>query len=317
MVTAAELTPNRARGRFVGFPRLDSIRNRIIAFAVVATLIPSGITLAISYAQNRRALEAKITQDLVSQSEQSARSTSVWLRERLYDLRVFAASIEVENSLTGGGQIAAETVQGAPPAPGRNRVREYLLSLDGRIADFSQLMVLNANGQVVGTTKSTAAPLALPDDWMSLLRTEGQFVGTPAWDEAARIGKLLVGVPVSRADGRVLGAFAADLNLAPIAGLMRSFSPDKASTIYLVSSTGGMIASSHGVTSQVLRTRMPDTELTRMSNSSHTSSRYVNFQGVDVIGAAEQVPQTDWFVVSEIPADAAFGQLRSFRNFSI
>src|ERR671917_490555 len=125
MVTAAELTPHREHRRFVRFPRLDSIRNRIIAFAVVATLIPSGITLVISYAQNRRALEAKITQDLVSQSEQTARSLSVWLKERLYDLRVFAASGEVANSLAAPS--SAETSGGpAITNPTRNRLREYL-----------------------------------------------------------------------------------------------------------------------------------------------------------------------------------------------
>src|SRR5688500_15833407 len=205
MVTAAELTPNRERGRFVGFPRLDSIRNRIIAFAVVATLIPSGVTLAISYAQNRRALEAKITQDLVSQSEHAARSASVWLRERLYDLRVFAVSEEVENSLTR--PLAIARAPGAPNPPARNRLREDLLSLNERIADFGQLMVLDASGQVLGTTRENPSRPDLPADWMSLVRTEGQFVGTPAWDEAARIGKLLVGVPINRPDGRVLGAF--------------------------------------------------------------------------------------------------------------
>ena len=316
MVTAAELTPNRERGRFVGFPRLDSIRNRIIAFAVVATLIPSGITLSISYAQNRRSLEAKITRDLVTQSEQAARSTSVWLRERLYDLRVFAASGEVENSL-GARPLPSVPAPGIPATPTRNRLREYLQSLNERFADFGQLMVLDANGQIVGTTRPDGSTIELPSDWLSLLRTEGQFVGTPQWDSSARIGKLLVGVPVNRADGRVVGAFAAELNLAPIAGLMRSFAPDTSGSIYLVSGTGNMIASSHGVTSQVLRTRLPDSELTRLNSSSVTSSRYINFQDLDVIGAAEKVPQTDWLVVSEISADAAFGQLRQFRNYSI
>ncbi|MEO7823715.1 MAG: diguanylate cyclase [Gemmatimonadaceae bacterium] len=315
MVTAAELTPNRERGRFVGFPRLDSIRNRIIAFAVVATLIPSGITLSISYQQNRRSLEAKITRDLVTQSEQAARSTSVWLRERLYDLRVFAASGEVENSL--GTRPGPAVAPDGTPAPTRNRLREYLQSLNERFADFGQLMVLDANGQVVGTTRPDRSTVALPDDWLSLLRTEGQFVGTPQWDSSARIGKLLIGVPVNRADGRVVGAFAAELNLAPIAGLMKSFAPDSSGSIYLVSGTGNMIASSHGVTSQVLRTRLPESELTRLNTSSRTSSRYINFQDLDVIGAAEKVPQTDWLVVSEISADAAFGQLRQFRNYSI
>lgn len=315
MVTAAELTPNRERGRFVGFPRLDSIRNRIIAFAVVATLIPSGITLSISYQQNRRSLEAKITRDLVTQSEQAARSTSVWLRERLYDLRVFAASGEVENSL--GTRLRPGVATAGAPTPTRNRLREYLQSLNERFADFGQLMVLDANGRVVGTTGPDGSTIALPDDWLSLLRTEGQFVGIPQWDSSARIGKLLIGVPVNRADGRVVGAFAAELNLAPIAGLMKSFAPDSSGSIYLVSGTGNMIASSHGVTSQVLRTRLPESELTRLNTSSRTSSRYINFQDLDVIGAAEKVPQTDWLVVSEISADAAFGQLRQFRNYSI
>lgn len=317
MVTAAELTPNRERGRFVGFPRLDSIRNRIIAFAVVATLIPSGITLSISYQQNRRSLEAKITRDLVTQSEQAARSTSVWLRERLYDLRVFAASGEVENSLGARPLPTSAAPSGTPATPERNRLREYLQSLNERFADFGQLMVLDANGQVVGTTRPDGSTVALPDDWLSLLRTEGQFVGTPQWDSSARIGKLLIGVPVNRADGRVVGAFAAELNLAPIAGLMQSFAPDSSGSIYLVSGTGNMIASSHGVTSQVLRTRLPESELARLNTSSRTSSRYINFQDLDVIGAAEKVPQTDWLVVSEISADAAFGQLRQFRNYSI
>lgn len=315
MVTAAELTPNRGRGRFVGFPRLDSIRNRIIAFAVVATLIPSGITLAISYQQNRRSLEEKITRDLVTQSEQAARSTSVWLRERLYDLRVFAASGEVENSL--GTRPAAAAPNGTPANPTQNRLREYLQSLNERFADFGQLMVLDDNGQVVGTTRPDGSAIKLPDDWLSLLRTEGQFVGIPQWDSSARIGKLLIGVPINRADGRVVGAFAAELNLTPIAGLMRSFAPDSSALIYLVTGTGNMIASSHGVTSQVLRTRLPETELTRLNAAPTTSSRYINFQDLDVMGAAAKVPQTDWLVISEISADAAFGQLRQFRNYSI
>jgi len=316
MATAAELTPNRARGRFVRFPRLDSIRNRIIAFAVVATLIPSGVTFVLSYAQNRRALEAKITQDLVSQSEQTARSMSVWLKERLYDLRVFAASDEVANSL-GAAPRTPNPVGAAPSRPTRDRLREYLLSLNDRFADYGQLMVLDAEGQMVGTTREGVAIPGLPADWSSMLRTEGQFIGSPQWDSAASTGKLLVAVPVNRADGQILGAFAADLNPGPLAELMRAFSSNSAGMIYVVSSTGSMIASSRGITQQILSTRIPEGSVEQMRATSHTSSRYIDFEGMDVIGSASNVPQTDWLVVSEIPADAAFAQLRQFRNFSI
>src|SRR5687768_460811 len=316
MATAAELTPNRARGRFVRFPRLDNIRNRIIAFAVVATLIPSAVTLAISYEQNRRALEAKITQDLVSQAEQTARSMSVWLKERLYDLRVFAASGEVENSL-GAAPRPIAPARGTTASPTQDRLREYLLSLNDRFADYGQLMVLDANGQVVGTTRGGAPEIDVPADLLSVLRTEGEFVGAPQWDSASNIGKLLVAVPVNRTDGRVVGAFAAELNPAPLAGLMRSFASGRSGMTYVVNRGGSMIASSRGVTRQVLGTRFPESAVEEMNSRSHTSGPYVNFEGLDVIGSAANVPQTDWIVVSEIPTDAAFAQLREFRNFSI
>ena len=61
-------------------PRLDSIRNRILALAVLGTLLPAGITLGVAYLQNRRALEAKISADLLSASTQGSRAASVWLK---------------------------------------------------------------------------------------------------------------------------------------------------------------------------------------------------------------------------------------------
>ncbi len=318
MVTPAELTPHRERGHFVRFPRLDSIRNRIIAFAVVATLIPSGITLAISYQQNRRALEAKITQDLVSQSEQTARSLSVWLKERLYDLRVFAASDEVANSLgVGVAPLAGSRAPAPPTGPTRNRLREYLVSLNERFTDYGQLMVLDASGRIVGSTRDNATRVNLKPGWLNELRADDQFVGPPYWDSETSAGKVLVAVPVKRADGRLIGAFAAELNLAPVVGLIRSFAPDTSGVIYVVNGAGRLVASSEGISPQLLTTRVPDTALTHLVAESHTSSRYMTSADVEVIGTAEQVPQLDWVVISEIPSETAFRQLRSFRNFSI
>ena len=75
--------------------RLDGIRGQILAFAILAALIPSLIISLIAYAQSRRALTEKITQELVTTGSQAGRETDVWLKERLYDLRVFANSWEI------------------------------------------------------------------------------------------------------------------------------------------------------------------------------------------------------------------------------
>jgi diguanylate cyclase (GGDEF)-like protein len=178
-------------------------------------------------------------------------------------------------------------------------------------------MVFDAEGRVISTTREGVTPVSFPDDWLPVLRAEDQFVGTPYWDSVSRTGKLMVAVPIKRADGRMIGAFAAELNVAPLVGLIKAFAPDSSSSIYLVRETGQLIASSKGLTPQLLSRRIPDAAITGLAAESHSSSRFIGLEGSDVIGTAEKVPQMDWIVVSEISADAAFGQLRRFRNLSI
>src|SRR5438876_9891527 len=136
---ASETTP-RARAKFpLPFPRLESLRSRILAFAVAAALLPAGTMLGVFYTQNRHALEKKINEDLLSGSAQSARATGVWLRERLYDLRVFAGSDEVVVTPDHGPRAL-------PASPTEGRLRAYLVSLHERFCDFDKLMVLDLNG---------------------------------------------------------------------------------------------------------------------------------------------------------------------------
>lgn len=135
--------------RFLG---LDTVRNKILIFAVLVTLIPSGLTAWISYEQNRRALEEKISQELMSASSQSAREMDVWLKERLYDLRVFASSYEVsENLLRKGGG-----------SPTRGRLNDYLNSVRERFTDYEELAVVDPQGRVVATSAKQLRPLRLP-----------------------------------------------------------------------------------------------------------------------------------------------------------
>jgi diguanylate cyclase (GGDEF)-like protein len=271
--------------------------------------------LGISYSQNRRALEKKITEDLLSESVQSARATGVWLRERLYDLRVFAGSDEVANTL----DRPASTTRGSaigPSSQAEGRLRDYLLSLHDRFGDFEQLMVLDLNGNVVASS-GTISQIRLPADWQAILRSESQIVGDAYWDEKAGRAKVVVAVPAQRADGRLIGAFAAELNLAPVRLLLRSFSPDSSGAIFLVNIKGYPIASSEGMTSVLVRTRMQPPTMKELLRSGRVPFPYTSFGGRSVIGTLEHVPQANWAVISEISAESAFQQVRHFRDVAV
>jgi diguanylate cyclase (GGDEF)-like protein len=296
--------------KYLVVPRLDSIRSRILAFAVLATLVPSGITLWISYERNRRALDEKITQELVLESAQTARGMGVWLKERLYDLRVFANSYEVSDNLD-------RSARGAPASPTRGRLSDYLGSLHQKFSDFEQLLVLDLQGQVVATSAHETGPVHLPADWQKTLRAESQLVGDAFWDEKAGRGKLIVAVPVRRADGQLLGAFAAELNLGPVQQVLGSFAPDSTGTLYLMTADGAVLASSREISARLMKATLKPATLERLMKRDGTVFPYVSVGGAGVVGTLMKVPQARWAVVAEIDSDAAFREVRRFRNLAL
>lgn len=307
---ATQTTP-RARAKFpLPFPRLESLRSRILAFAVAAALLPAGTMLGVFYTQNRRALEKKINEDLLSGSAQSARASGVWLRERLYDLRVFAGSDEVVVTLDHGGRPAST-------APTEGRLRDYLVSLHERFSDFEKLMVLDLDGNVVATSAGEVSKVPLPADWQSALRSDNQIVGDAYWDARAGRAKLIVAVPAQRADGRLLGAFAAELNLAPVELLLRSFATDSTGRIHLVNIKGAPIASSERVTEPMVKNHLPAPTMKKLRERARAPFSYISFGGREVIGTLEYVPQVNWAVIAEISSEAAYLQVRRFRDVAL
>lgn len=296
--------------RFARVPRLESIRSKILVFAVVATLVPSGITLWVSYSQNRAALEAKIAQELLAQSSQTSREMAVWLKERLYDLRVFASSYEVSDNLD-------RLTPGAVGSPIRGRLYEYLGSLHERFSDFDQLLVIDLHGRVVASSVPASSQLRLPNDWLRTLRVESQLVSEPFWDSAAGKGKLLVAVPVQRPDGRVIGAFAGELNLRPVQRVLRTFASDSSNAISLVNADGALIASSRDMATLFMKAALKKSTLQRLMQREGDAISYESFDGSDVMGSLKRVPQVQWAIVAETPAHAAFREVGRFRNFAM
>jgi diguanylate cyclase (GGDEF)-like protein len=292
---------------------LQSIRSKIIAFTVAATLLPAGVTLWLSYAQNRAAIEAGLAQDLRTQSGQAAREMGVWLRERLYDLRVFASSYEVSDNIT-------PTSRSTGPAAA-TRLHEYLNSLHERFTDYDRLLVLDLEGNIEATSDKERGSLRLPTDWLKTLRADRQVVGEPFWDERENRGKLVVIIPVQRPGGQIIGAFAAELRLAAMQRVLGVFAAKSDRVIALATSDrGSLIASSRDVSRRLLKTTVRPAPLSRLIGSEGSAFRYtsdVQRANNPVVGALARVPQTKWIVVAELSASDAFAQVTRFRRVAL
>jgi diguanylate cyclase (GGDEF)-like protein len=287
--------------------RLDTVRSKILVFAVLVTLIPTGLTAWISYTQNRKALEQKISQELLSASAQSAREMDVWLKERLYDLRVFASSYEVTENLARGTERSSH----------RGRLNDYLNSVRERLTDYEELVVVDAQGRMVGTSASQVHPLRLPNDWAKDLATSDALIGDATWDESLGKGILLVAVPVQRADGRMVGALAARLNLRGAEDGLRAFAPSTSGRMYLITTEGSLIARSQSASSDLMRSKLKQKVLDKLKAREGSVVNYESLGGTNVVGSLKRVPRVRWAVLAEIPADAAYWQLLRFRNMTL
>src|SRR3989442_9577044 len=104
---------------------LDSIRNQMLVFAVVATILPAlALTVASSSRQDRRSIVDQIAQELRGTSAEAAWEIDQWLSDRLRDLRVAATAYAVAENLVRA-QANAEAV-------GRLRSEEHTSELQSR-----------------------------------------------------------------------------------------------------------------------------------------------------------------------------------------
>ncbi len=293
--------------------RLDSIKSRTVLFAILATLIPSLSTAWISYTQNWRALTEKITGELVSVSAQAAREMDLWLKLRIYDVRVFASSYEVSENVDGILRGRRQTVEAAAALA---RLKDYLGSVQDRFVDYQELLVVDPEASLIATGTGDSSALNLPADWLGEVQRDQAVLGDAYWDASAGKALVMVAVPIKAADGRFVGALAAKLDLGAVAGILQSFSPGASGRIYLVTGAGELVISSEATSAGFLSSALSDAAAQRLFANEGVALEYDDPMGTNVIGILKQAPRLGWAVVAEVPEAEAFAQVKRLRNLT-
>jgi diguanylate cyclase (GGDEF)-like protein len=294
----------------------------MLMFAVVATLLPSLTTLWISYIQNKRALQAKVSEELSGVSAQALREVDLWTKELRYDLRVFSSSYEVTENLD-----RIPLVNGEPVHSGiyYKRLTDYLNSVRDRFPDYTELLVLDHHGHVVATSAAHPTPVPLAPDWAAELRRNEWALGAPYWDSTGTNPEMLVSVPIESgrraargaAGVHLVGALASRVNLRSVADTLRRFAPGESGQIYLMTRTGRLIVSSKGMSLELMRKGYSREATNWLLAHEGRAIQFGSFTGDGVLGSVRAVPTLNWAVVAEIPSAEAFRQVAHLRNVTL
>jgi len=301
---------------------LAGIRTKMLMFGVVATLIPSLTTVWISYIENKRALQAKASEELLGVSAQAVREVDLWTKELRYDLRVFSSSYEVTENLE-----RIPLVKGEPAHSGIffNRLTDYLHAVRERFSDYSELLVLDQHGHVLATSAAQPARVPLAPGWAAELTKNEWALGAPYWDSTGTHAEMLVFVPIMsvRRTGRgaggahLVGALASRVNLRTVADTLRRFSPGDSGQIYLITRSGRLIVSSRGSSRELMRQGYSREDANWLLAREGRAIQFSSFSGDQVVGSARTVPALNWMLVAEIPSTEAFQQVARLRNMTL
>jgi diguanylate cyclase (GGDEF)-like protein len=256
-------------------------------------------TAILAYNQNRRALYTRITDELRTSGTQGAREVGLWYQQRLFDIKVFASSYEI-----------AENV---PRADGVPRVRAYLESVMGRVEHLAELVVVDPQGRVLAAMPDSASNVALPEGWLTDIRSGSDVAGFTA--DAGREGSITLAVPVFRQGiGTVVAALAARLQPAGLAAQLAPLAPS-VGALTLMAANGALILRIANDTALVSAGSLPAEALDALRADSAVTT-FVNGRGDPAVGSLRAVPGLPWVTLAEISQARAFAQARRLRNIT-
>jgi diguanylate cyclase (GGDEF)-like protein len=272
--------------------RLDTMRGKFVAFAVLATLFTTLAMTAMLYGRSRRSLSDRVGQELRTLSSDMAREVDVWLDQRIYDLRLRASPYVVSDNLARAtGRNAAQSL---------NRLRDYLNSVRQNLPAHEGLAIMDRDGQVL-TSSGSRTGFRLTPDRLNNLRTRDALVGEPSWDAGVGKATLILVVPIRQDDGLFLGALGAKINLDSLSDMMQQLSPDRSRDLYLITEQGRVIISSAGSSADMMKTTLPEATTRELSEKEGQTIVQSRPKGREVVAVLRRIPQLRWAAVAETP----------------
>ncbi len=303
-----------SKEQFLQVAPLKSIKTQIIVFALLATIIPSVTMGWLSYVQNRKFLNEKIKQELRVVTSQVSRELDLWLKDRLYDLRVFSSSYVVLENLE---KVLREGSAHIENIVAHRRLKDYLGSVREKIVDYQELMLLDLQGASVATSSDKVTTVKLPEKWLERAQVNKYNVGSAYWDETLQAAVIVIVQPIRTANERLLGVLVAKLNFRTISKILMKYAQGEIGELYLITKDGFLLVSSQSISAKFLETKLLNNTTQKLFSQEGEPNAYLGYHNQPVVGALKRISELGWGVVAEKERAKAYAQIVGLRNLTL
>jgi len=292
-----------------------NIRWRILIFALLATLIPTLTMGWISYQYSRLSVEESIEQEFQSATNYISRELELWLREKLYDARVFASSYVIMENL----QLLIKRESLAElNVESEHLLKMYLGSIHDKFPDYEELLVVDTSGKLFVTNLEQSKISQLPADWNTMAANQSRMFGEVTITNSTSLPTMLVGSLIQDSGQEILGTFAMSVKLNGIAQILQNHHLSQTGHIHLITRSGLLIINGTASSgANYMQERLDPRALHMLRQNQGKPLLYKSFDNTEVIGTLVEVPQTEWAILAEKSTELAFKKLQQLKKIAL
>ncbi len=257
---------------------MKSIRSNILAFAILATLVPSVGLGLMSFVGYQDVINRNVDYELRALAKDAGADLALWVRERAYDLRTLSTASTLVEGLTGGA-----------PRPGAARIGEaelalYLRSVQKKLDPLLELTLRDSDGRVVASSAQTPSPADLPSTWPATALSTGAVVVPPHWNDALATPTMAIAVPVLSLRNELVGALVGVVDLRSTEPRLRASVGRSPAEVVVLARDGTPLVSTRGAAGTL--PMLSADALQRLRNDLGAPVAYRNFRDQEVLGVA-------------------------------
>lgn len=220
---------------------MKSIRNKIILFSLLATLIPSIGLGVLSFYQNEMMIKENLTRELRALTNYAHRELELWIKEQIYTVRELSHSKILTEGMSSIGQSARRKSKHP-----KDFIQHYLNSVHTKLDTVVGLTAINTEGQILASTIDLQNSMSFLEDWTETVSTQGNVIIPPHWDANQATATLSILVPILSDDDYILGGLIATFDLQHIRAYLKDPIKSPLGEVLLLDTDGRIMLSSDG-----------------------------------------------------------------------
>ena len=294
---------------------LFGIRNRILLFTFIVTLVPLlGIGWML-YSQTQQLLWDKVEIEVLNSITRARQEIEIWMKKSSVNISVFSNSFIITENLEQflDTRESNSKLSSAESATFIKNITDYLSLVQAEVEEYKRLILLDNNGVIISQSSGPENSFTLPGNWTEQLEGNNIVIGKTICNEQLNESCLTIIVPVLSDKNRMIGLLAAELTIESVKSIFNAVSIPVYANLLLINKDGYSLFSTSRDT-QNLAPHVNTINLAALLDKPMSLSIYTNAKNVKVIGIAASSRNFPWIILMEKNYDQTFAEITTLKK---